>query len=67
MSRLCFAVIVADVYQAGLVFIFYCYPEPSGLSLEEISVVYQYGFGVAKSREIRAAHKAAVANQRDME
>ncbi len=38
---------------------FFCYPEPSGLSLEEISIVYQYGFGIAKSREIRAAHKAA--------
>ena len=56
---------IADV-KAGLIFIFYCYPEPSGLSLEEISVVYQYGFGVAKSREIRAAHKAAVASQRDI-
>lgn len=49
--------------QAGLIFIYFCYPEPSGLSLEEIQVVYEYGFGVKKSEEIRAAHKAAQANR----
>jgi hypothetical protein len=33
------------------------------LSLEEIQVIYQYGFGVRKSREIRAEHKLARQNK----
>jgi SP family myo-inositol transporter-like MFS transporter 13 len=49
----------AGICFAGLVFIFFCYPEPSGLSLEEIGEIYKYSFGVAKSREIRAEHKRA--------
>lgn len=53
----------AGICAAGLIFIYFCYPEPSGLSLEEIQVIYTYGFGVRKSREIRAAHKAALLNQ----
>ncbi|KAK4687484.1 MFS transporter, SP family, solute carrier family 2 (myo-inositol transporter), member 13, partial [Tremellales sp. Uapishka_1] len=50
----------AAICFAGLVFIFFCYPEPSGLSLEEIQIVYTHGFGVAKSREIRREHKERV-------
>ena len=50
----------AGICLAGLIFIYFCYPEPSGLSLEEIALVYQYGFGVAKSREIRKEHTRAV-------
>ncbi|WVQ68693.1 uncharacterized protein L199_006902 [Kwoniella botswanensis] len=47
----------AGICLAGLIFIYFCYPEPSGLSLEEIQIIYNYGFGVAKSREIRREHK----------
>ncbi|WVR05560.1 hypothetical protein IAU60_002579 [Kwoniella sp. DSM 27419] len=54
----------AGICFAGLVFIFFCYPEPSGLSLEEIQTVYEHGFGVAKSREIRREHKLAQESQR---
>lgn len=39
--------------------VIFCYPEPSGLSLEEIQEIYKYGFGIRKSSEIRAAHKVA--------
>ena len=53
----------AGICFAGLIFIFFCYPEPSGLSLEEIQEIYKYGFGVAKSREIRAEHKRAMLEQ----
>jgi SP family myo-inositol transporter-like MFS transporter 13 len=52
----------AGICTAGLIFTYFCYPEPSGLSLEEIQVIYKYGFGVGKSREIRAAHKQAMLN-----
>ena len=52
-------VLTPFVSQLGFIFIFFCYPEPSGLSLEEIQVIYEHGFGVAKSREIRAEHKQA--------
>ncbi|ORY30772.1 general substrate transporter [Naematelia encephala] len=54
----------AGISFLGLIFIFFCYPEPSGLSLEEIQVIYEYGFGVAKSRQIRAEHKAAQLEER---
>ncbi|KAJ9128194.1 Myo-inositol transporter 1A [Naganishia onofrii] len=49
----------AGICALGLVFIFFCYLEPSGLSLEEIQVCYKYGFGIAKSREIRKEHALA--------
>lgn len=54
----------AAICLLGLIFIFFCYPEPSGLSLEEIQEIYKYGFGVKRSKEIRAEHKAAQAHVR---
>jgi SP family myo-inositol transporter-like MFS transporter 13 len=54
----------AGICFAGLIFIYFCYPEPSGLSLEEIQEIYKYGFGVAKSREIRMQHKVAQDEER---
>ncbi|OXC62938.1 hypothetical protein AYX13_06928 [Cryptococcus neoformans] len=55
----------AGICLAGLIFIYFCYPEPSGLSLEEIQIIYNYGFGVQKSREIRAEHKLKAQEMRD--
>ncbi|KAJ9109092.1 Myo-inositol transporter 1A [Naganishia friedmannii] len=49
----------AGICALGLVFIFFCYLEPSGLSLEEIQICYEHGFGIAKSREIRREHALA--------
>jgi SP family myo-inositol transporter-like MFS transporter 13 len=49
----------AGICLLGLVFIFFCYLEPSGLSLEEIQVCYEHGFGIRKSREIRQEHALA--------
>ncbi|KAM0747992.1 general substrate transporter [Meredithblackwellia eburnea MCA 4105] len=43
----------------GFVFVIFCYPEVTGLSLEEIGVIFQHGFGIKKSQEIRASHRVA--------
>ncbi|KAK4699064.1 hypothetical protein P7C70_g7201, partial [Phenoliferia sp. Uapishka_3] len=40
----------------GFVFIFFCYPEPSGLSLEETATLFVDGYGVKKAGELRRAH-----------
>ncbi|GMK54291.1 hypothetical protein CspeluHIS016_0108770 [Cutaneotrichosporon spelunceum] len=40
----------------GWVFIWRCYPETSGLSLEEVSEVFADDFGVKKSETMRRAH-----------
>lgn len=55
----------AAICALGFIFIFALYPEPSGLSLEEIETIFEYGFGVAKSREIRSKHKEARRQLRD--
>lgn len=49
----------------SLIFIYFCYPETSGLSLEELQEVYRYGFGVKRSQEIRRMHKEADARARE--
>ncbi len=53
----------AGICLVSLVFIFFCYPETSGLSLEELQEVYRHGFGVAESKRIRHAHKDAEARR----
>jgi len=55
----------AGICALGLVFIYFCYPEPSGLSLEELQEVYKDGFGVNKSKEIRRNHKLALQARRE--
>jgi SP family myo-inositol transporter-like MFS transporter 13 len=37
----------------GLVFVFLCYPEAAGMTLEEIRVVFEHGFGVRYAEEWR--------------
>lgn len=49
----------AGICVVGYVFVFFCYPEVSGLSLEEVEEIFRHGFGIRKSQEIRAAHKVA--------
>lgn len=39
--------------------VIFFYPEVSGLSLEEIGMLFRTGFGIAKSREIRMSHRLA--------
>ncbi|KAI5476101.1 MFS transporter, SP family, arabinose:H+ symporter [Pseudohyphozyma bogoriensis] len=43
----------------GLIFIYFTYPEPSGLTLEETATLFDEGFGVKKAQRLRAAHKQA--------
>lgn len=43
----------AAVCAAGWWFVYKCYPETSGLSLEDVYAVFEDDFGVAKSVELR--------------
>lgn len=52
----------AGVCAAGWVFCYLVYPETSGLSLEEVYEVFSDGFGVEKSKAMRA-HKMARARE----
>lgn len=42
----------------GWVLVYFFYPEVSGLTLEEIRQVFEHGFGVKYSRELRKQRKA---------
>lgn len=42
----------------GLIFLIFCYPEPDGLSLEEVDTLFENGFGIRKSKELRMEKKA---------
>ncbi|KAF5702678.1 putative ITR1-inositol permease [Fusarium globosum] len=35
----------------GLLFVFFCYPEAAGMTLEEIRVIFEHGFGVSYAEE----------------
>ncbi|WVQ99118.1 hypothetical protein IAU59_006250 [Kwoniella sp. CBS 9459] len=37
----------------GWTFCYYCYPETSGLSLEEVSFVFRHDFGIERSKHLR--------------
>ncbi|KAM0752632.1 hypothetical protein T439DRAFT_354131 [Meredithblackwellia eburnea MCA 4105] len=47
-----------SVSYLGFVAIYFMYPEPSGLSIEETGSLFDEGFGVKKSERLRKAHKA---------
>ncbi|GAA5869731.1 hypothetical protein JCM8547_005830 [Rhodosporidiobolus lusitaniae] len=49
-----------------MVFIFFAYPETSGLTLEETGTLFLDGFGVRKAERLRKAKQQAV-NQHDLE
>lgn len=42
---------------AGWVFVIFCYPEAANMTLEEIRVVFQHGFGVRYAEEWRKQRK----------
>ena len=46
--------IYAGVCAVGFVFVYFCYPETTGMPLADIRELFQDGFGVEKSRVIRA-------------
>ncbi|TXT11754.1 uncharacterized protein COLE_02164 [Cutaneotrichosporon oleaginosum] len=50
----------ALVCVAGWVFVWCCYPETSGLSLEEVSEVFADDFGIRKSEAMRRAKRGGV-------
>ncbi|KAM5356686.1 hypothetical protein ACJ41O_003332 [Fusarium nematophilum] len=46
----------------GFIFVFFCYPEAAGMTLEEIRVVFEHGFGVRYAEEWRRQRKLGVNN-----
>ena len=37
----------------GWIFCTFCYPETAGLSLEEVTLIFEKGFGLRKSEQLR--------------
>lgn len=50
----------AAICSIGYVLIYFCYPEVSGLTLEEIREVFQHGFGVRYARNLRKERAAEI-------
>jgi SP family myo-inositol transporter-like MFS transporter 13 len=50
--------------QLGLTFAYFCYPEPSGLSMEETAELFIDGFGVKKARAMHKARDAVIKEHR---
>ncbi|THZ18230.1 myo-inositol transporter [Aureobasidium pullulans] len=48
----------AALCTAGLVFVYFCFPEASNMTLEEVREVFQHGFGVKYAEEWRKQYKA---------
>ena len=49
----------AGICLAGWILIILCYPEVSGLTLEEIQDVFSHGFGVRYAKQLRKERKLA--------
>lgn len=45
----------------GWIFVIFCYPEVKGLPLEEVSQVFEHGFGVRRASQIQKERKMAAA------
>ncbi|KAL8278255.1 hypothetical protein RQP46_009428 [Phenoliferia psychrophenolica] len=52
--------IYAVVIAIAVTFVYFCYPEPSGLSMEETSELFLEGFGVKKAAAMRRARQIVV-------
>lgn len=37
----------------GWIFCLFCYPETAGLSLEEVTAIFESGFGIRRSKQLR--------------
>ncbi|KAI8712521.1 MFS domain-containing protein [Fusarium sp. LHS14.1] len=48
----------------GLVFVYFCYPEAAGLTLEEIRTIFEDGFGVRFAAELQKQRKAGTLEHR---
>lgn len=45
----------------GLIFCVCCFPETAGLSLEEVKWVFEDGFGIQRSRQLREKKREMLA------
>ncbi|KAI5476172.1 MFS transporter, SP family, arabinose:H+ symporter [Pseudohyphozyma bogoriensis] len=52
--------IYAVVILLTIIFVYFCYPEPSGLSIEETAELFLEGFGVKKAAAMRKARQNVV-------
>ncbi|KAL8292806.1 hypothetical protein RQP46_000500 [Phenoliferia psychrophenolica] len=59
--------VYASICFLGFIFIYFCYPEPSGLSLEETALLFVDGYGVKKSEQIRRSRIAANSGEGSVE
>lgn len=50
----------------GWLFCLFCFPETAGLSLEEVQMVFQHGFGIRESARLRK-EKAKLQQTNDRE
>ncbi|RSM14966.1 hypothetical protein CEP52_001092 [Fusarium oligoseptatum] len=48
----------------GLVFVYFCYPEAAGLTLEEVRTIFKDGFGVRYAAELQKQRKAGTLEHR---
>ncbi|THH00255.1 hypothetical protein EW026_g2249 [Hermanssonia centrifuga] len=48
----------------GWIFCLLCFPETAGLSLEEVQIVFQHGFGVKESQRLRKEKQAVVLREK---
>ncbi|KAF9813399.1 hypothetical protein IEO21_05633 [Rhodonia placenta] len=44
----------------GWLFCIFCYPETAGLSLEEVQIIFQHGFGIRDSQRLRHEKRALI-------
>lgn len=49
----------------GWIFCLFCFPETAGLSLEEVQLVFQHGFGIKESERLRKQKKAVLRKEKE--
>jgi len=48
----------------GWIFCLFCFPETAGLSLEEVQIIFQHGFGIKDSQRLRREKRAILKGEK---
>ena len=48
----------------GWLFCLFCFPETAGLSLEEVQMVFQHGFGINESQRLRKEKQEVILREK---